>query len=139
LDEHGKAQTPVMGSYGIGVGRLMAAIVEQHHDENGIIWPASVAPFDLHLVSLAKKSDDEVGQQAEALYRQLQAAGLELLFDDRRESPGVKFADADLIGIPWRVTVSARSLQNGGVEVKRRSEAEREIVGVGDLVNLLKK
>jgi len=106
---------------------LMAAIVEQHHDEQGIIWPAAVAPFDVHLVSLARQADDEVGQQAEALYRQLQQAGLEVLFDDRKESPGVKFADADLIGLPWRVTVSARSLKNGGVEVKKRSEAEREV------------
>src|SRR5690606_12548723 len=115
LDENGKAQIPIMGSYGIGVGRLMAAIVEQHHDDGGIIWPAAVAPFDVHLVSLAKRADDEIGQQAEALYRQWQAAGFDVLFDDRKESPGVKFADADLIGLPWRVTLSARSLQNGGV------------------------
>jgi prolyl-tRNA synthetase len=133
LDENGKTRTPVMGSYGIGVGRLMAAVVEQHHDENGIIWPAAVAPFDVHLVSLAKRNDDEVGQQAEALYQQLQAAGFDVLYDDRRESPGVKFADADLIGIPWRVTVSARSLQSGGVEVKRRSKPEREVVALNDL------
>lgn len=137
LDENGKAQVPVMGSYGIGVGRLMAAIVEQHHDENGIMWPAAVAPFDVHLVALTKKPDDEIGQQAEALYRQLQEAGLEVLFDDRKESPGVKFADADLIGLPWRVTVSSRSLQSGGVEVKRRRESEREIVPVADLLGHL--
>lgn len=128
LDENGKATVPIMGSYGIGVGRLMAAIVEQHHDEHGILWPESVAPFEVHLVSLAKRSDDEVGQQAEALYAELKAAGIEVLFDDRKESPGVKFADADLIGIPWRVTISSRSLQNGGVEVKRRSEAKAEVV-----------
>jgi prolyl-tRNA synthetase len=115
----------------------MAAIVEQYHDENGIIWPDAVAPFDVHLVALTKKLDDEVGQQAEALYRQLQEAGLEVLFDDRKESPGVKFADADLIGLPWRVTVSSRSMQSGGVEVKRRREAEREIVPVADLLGYL--
>lgn len=139
LDENGKAQIPIMGSYGIGVGRLMAAIVEQHHDDGGIIWPAAVAPFDVHLVSLAKRADDEIGQQAEALYRQLQAAGFDVLFDDRKESPGVKFADADLIGLPWRVTLSARSLQNGGVEVKRRRESEREVVAVDDLVEFLRR
>jgi prolyl-tRNA synthetase len=139
LDANGKAQTPVMGSYGIGVGRLMAAIVEQHHDENGIIWPASVAPFDLHLVSLARQLDDEVGRQAETLYQRLQAAGLEILYDERKESPGVKFADADLIGIPWRVTVSARSLQNGGVEIKRRRETEREIVSLDHLLDYIKQ
>jgi prolyl-tRNA synthetase len=128
LDENGKATVPIMGSYGIGVGRLMAAIVEQHHDERGIIWPESVAPFEVHLVSLAKNREDETGQQAEAIYQTLLAAGIEVLYDDRKESPGVKFADADLIGIPWRVTVSSRSLQNGGVEVKRRSESKAEVV-----------
>lgn len=139
LDENGKAQTPIMGSYGIGVGRLMAAVVEQHHDEYGIIWPESIAPFDLHLVSLAKTLQEETGQQAEALYQRLQQAGFEVLYDDRRESPGVKFADADLIGIPWRVTISQRSLQNGGVEVKRRSEPEKQIVAVADLVDFVSK
>lgn len=137
LDEKGQSQTPVMGSYGIGVGRLMAAIVEQHHDEYGIIWPDSVAPFDVHLVSLAKSQDDEVGQQAEAIYRQLQERGVEVLFDDRKESPGVKFSDADLIGIPWRVTVSSRSLQSGGVEIKRRSEVEKEMVPLDSFVEYM--
>ncbi len=139
LDENGQAQTPVMGSYGIGVGRLMAAIVEQHHDEYGIIWPAAVTPFDVHVVSLARQADDEVGQQAEALYQQLQAAGLEVLFDDRRESPGVKFADADLIGIPWRVTVSSRSLQSGGVEVKKRCQPDRQVEPLEGFVERLVK
>ncbi|MCK6628225.1 MAG: proline--tRNA ligase [Anaerolineae bacterium] len=137
LDENGKAQIPIMGSYGIGVGRLMAAIVEQHHDEKGIIWPESVAPFDVHLVSLAKSREDEVGQQAEAIYQTLCAAGIEVLYDDRKESPGVKFADADLIGIPWRVTVSSRSLQNGGVEVKRRSESKAEVVPLDGFVEYM--
>jgi prolyl-tRNA synthetase len=137
LDENGKAQTPVMGSYGIGVGRLMAAIVEQHHDEHGIVWPASMAPFDVHLVSLAKQAADDVGQQAEALYQALQQAGLEVLFDDRKESPGVKFADADLIGVPWRVTISARSLQNGGVEVKQRSQSDRTVQPLDGFVDWL--
>ncbi len=139
LDENGKARTPVMGSYGIGVGRLMAAVVEQHHDDDGIIWPASLAPFDVHIVSLAKKVDDDIGQQAEALYQTLQEAGFDVLFDDRKESPGVKFADADLIGLPWRVTISSRSLKNGGVEVKRRREADREIVAVEELVGYLRE
>ncbi len=137
LDENGKATVPIMGSYGIGVGRLMAAVVEQHHDDKGIIWPESVAPFDVHLVSLAKNRDDEVGQQAETIYKTLLAAGIEVLYDDRKESPGVKFADADLIGIPWRVTVSSRSLQNGGVEVKRRSESKAEVVPLDGFVEYM--
>ncbi len=137
LDENGKAQVPIMGSYGIGVGRLMAAVVEQHHDDSGIIWPESIAPFDVHLVSLAKKADDEVGQQAEMLYEEMQAAGIDVLFDDRKESPGVKFSDADLIGVPWRITVSDRSLKNGGVEIKRRRESDRQIMAVDEVVDFL--
>jgi len=137
LDENGKAQVPIMGSYGIGVGRLMAAIVEQHHDEHGIVWPDAAAPFDVHLVSLAKKAGDEVWEQAEELYQILEDAGFDTLYDDRKESPGVKFADADLIGIPWRVTISDRSLKNGGVELKRRSESERKIIPLDELVDLL--
>jgi prolyl-tRNA synthetase len=137
LDENGKAQVPIMGSYGIGVGRLMAAVVEQHHDKNGIIWPESIAPFDVHIVSLAKKVTDDVGGQAETLYQEMQAAGLDVLLDDRKESPGVKFSDADLIGIPWRVTVSARSLKNGGVEVKHRRKDEAQMVAVEDVVDFM--
>jgi len=137
LDENGKAQVPIMGSYGIGVGRLMAAVVEQHHDDKGIIWPDSIAPFDVQLVSLAKKADDEVGQRAELLYEEMQAAGIDVLFDDRKESPGVKFSDADLIGIPWRITISDRSLKSGGVEVKRRSEEERQVVAADEVIDFL--
>lgn len=138
LDENGKAQTPVMGSYGIGVGRLMAAVVEQHHDENGIIWPTSIAPFDVHLVSLAKRPTDDIGQQGETLYRELQQAGFDVLYDDRKESPGVKFSDADLIGIPWRITISPRSLKSGGVEIKQRRESDREVVAVDQVIEFLK-
>jgi prolyl-tRNA synthetase len=136
LDQNSKAHVPVTGSYGIGVGRLMATIVEQHHDEYGIIWPDSVAPFDLHLVSLGKPGD-EVGQQAETLYEELLDAGIEVLFDDRRESPGVKFADADLIGIPWRVTVSGRGLKENCVEVKRRSEPEKKMIPLDNFMDFV--
>jgi prolyl-tRNA synthetase len=136
LDQNGKAHVPVTGSYGIGVGRLMAAIVEQHHDEYGIIWPDSVAPFDLHLVSLGKP-DDEVGAQANALYEELLDAGIDVLFDDRRESPGVKFADADLIGIPWRVTISGRCLKENCVEVKRRSESEKKMIPLDEFMDFV--
>ena len=137
LNENGKAQTPVMGSYGIGVGRLMAAVVEQHHDDNGIIWPQSIAPFDVHFVSLAKRATDDIGEAAELLYEELEAAGIDVLFDDRKESPGVKFSDADLIGIPWRITLSSRSLKNGGVEVKRRDQDERTMIPVDEVVDFL--
>lgn len=135
LDENGKPQLIFMGSYGIGVDRLMATIVEKHHDEYGIVWPESVAPFQVHLMHIGK--GHEVYQTAETLYSVLQQSGFEVLYDDRDASPGVKFNDADLIGIPWRVTVGARSLAQGNVEVKRRSEKDRQQVPLAELVAFL--
>jgi len=123
LDQHGEKQHVIMGSYGIGSGRLLASVAEEYHDEDGLIWPVSVAPYAVHIVSL--KGGEE---QAEALYQQLLEAGYEVLYDDREESPGVKFADADLIGIPVRVTVSKRSLESDSVELKRRDRDEKELV-----------
>ena len=123
LDEDGVEKPVVMGSYGIGVGRLLACVAEEHHDEAGLCWPVSVAPYPLHLVALAGKSQ-EVVAKSEALYQQLVDAGLEPLYDDRPESPGVKFNDADLIGCPLRLTLSERSLKAGGVEVKVRKSGE---------------
>lgn len=129
LDENGVSQPVIMGSYGIGVTRLLACLAEHYHDEQGLAWPASVAPYQVHLVSL--RGGEET---AAALYQQLQAVGLDVLFDDRDESPGVKFNDADLIGLPIRLTVSRRSLENGGVEAKRRREPERHIVPLADII-----
>jgi prolyl-tRNA synthetase len=126
IDAKGDSQHIVMGSYGIGLDRLMAAIIETHHDEHGIVWPAIVAPFDVHLVAIAKT--DAVTQAAETLYEQLQQTGMDVLYDDRNLSPGVMFADADLIGVPLRITVSPRSMESGGIEVKQRSEEERHIL-----------
>lgn len=136
LDENGKPQYIYMGSYGIGLDRLMAIIVELHHDEDGITWPENVAPFQVHLMHLGK--GEEVRQTAEELYRSLQASGCEVLYDDRNAAAGVKFKDADLIGIPWRVTVSARSLAQDSVEVKRRDAAERNLIPVHDLAAALR-
>ncbi len=123
----------VMGSYGIGVGRLLACVAEAHHDEYGLVWPAAVAPYPIHLVMLPSKDGGQVIETAERLYADLAAAGLEALFDDRAETPGVKFNDADLIGLPVRVTVSERARQAGGVEVKRRSQSEKLILPLEDL------
>jgi prolyl-tRNA synthetase len=117
LDKEGKSKSVVMGSYGIGVGRLLACIAEEHNDERGLIWPITVAPYQVHLVTL--KGGEEA---ADSLYTTLKSNGIEVLYDDRDESPGVKFNDADLIGIPIRLTVSKRSLQQGGVELKFRQE-----------------
>jgi prolyl-tRNA synthetase len=128
-----------MGSYGIGVGRLLATVAETHHDDQGLVWPASIAPFHVHLVLLAKKAPQAV-EVADRLYDELWAAGIEVLYDDREEpSPGVKFNDADLIGLPLRITVSARSLEQGGVEHKRRSGAERQIVPLAGLVTTIRR
>lgn len=129
LDERGESHPVVMGSYGIGLERLMAAIIESHHDEAGILWPLSVAPFAVHIVTLGP----EYAEMAAQLESDLRAAGIDTLLDDRPESPGVKFADADLIGVPYRVTFAKKAMANGGVEVKRRGESERVIVPLGEI------
>jgi prolyl-tRNA synthetase len=138
VDEKGESQPVIMGSYGIGSGRLLACVAEQHHDEAGLIWPITIAPFAVHLLMLAGKGDPATLATAERIYHQLQAAGIEVLYDDRPESPGVKFKDADLIGIPLRLTVGERSLKAGGVEFKRRDQAEKEIVAIDDLITRIK-
>lgn len=129
-NEDGEEKPVVMGSYGIGSGRLLASVVEEYHDKYGMILPITIAPYEVHLVSLeGKKSQaEEVRTFSENLYRELGEAGLEVLYDDRDESPGVKFNDADLIGCPVRLTVGSRSLEKGGVEVKLRHEGDRELI-----------
>ncbi|MBM4459079.1 MAG: proline--tRNA ligase [Chloroflexi bacterium] len=129
LDRTGQHQPVIMGSYGIGSGRLLACIAEEHHDDKGLIWPITVAPYSVYLVMLPGA---EV--EAEALYGALSAAGEEVLFDDREETAGVKFNDADLIGIPIRLTLGKRSLREGGVEIKRRDRAEKTIAALDQAV-----
>ncbi len=132
-DEQGAAHPVMMGSYGIGLERLMAVIIEAHHDEWGIVWPASVAPFGVHIVTLGKGDHyAEVGAQLAA---ELAGAGIEALLDDRNETPGVKFADADLIGCPVRLTVSQKALDAGGIEAKRRAAQERVLVPRGEVID----
>ena len=137
LDADGEEHPVVMGSYGIGVGRLLATIIEAHHDEYGIVWPPALAPFDVHLVSLARSEEER--SVADTVYDELQSAGLTVLYDDRDERAGVKFTDADLIGCPVRVTVSRRSLEAGGVELKVRWAEEREVVPVDQLISTVKE
>ena len=137
LNKAGQAQPVVMGSYGIGLGRLLAAIVEQYHDGQGIVWPLSVAPYHIHLLSLGQEG--AVIAQAEALYQGLLAAGHEVLYDDRHESAGVKFHDADLIGLPLRLTVSRRTLAQDAVEWKLRRYGERELVPLDALPDRLEE
>ena len=122
-DASGRDVVPIMGCYGFGVSRMVAAIVEQCHDRDGIVWPDAVAPFDVHVVALNNTKSADVQAVAQRLHDDLQAAGLAVLFDDRDERPGVKFADADLIGIPNRITVGDRGLKEGIVEYRRRSDS----------------
>jgi prolyl-tRNA synthetase len=117
-----------MGSYGIGLGRNVACIVEAHHDEKGIAWPDEVAPYAAHLVSIGANKEPRVAELAGELHEAALTAGREILWDDRDESPGVKFNDAELLGMPWIVTLSPRSLAAGGVEVTRRATGKREVV-----------
>ncbi len=133
LAEDGSRNLVVMGSYGIGLGRAMACIVEAHHDDKGIAWPASVAPYPAHLVSLGASRDPAVGEAAEGLYQRLADAGVELLYDDRDESPGVKLTDAELLGMPRILTISPRSLAAGGVEVTERASGDRSVRPIADV------
>jgi prolyl-tRNA synthetase len=138
LDAEGELRPVVMGSYGIGVERLLAAIIEENNDEAGITWPVGLAPYDLHLVGLQLERSPEAKEAAEKLYDELQSAGVSVLFDDRDESPGVKFNDADLLGMPLRLTVSPRNLDQGQLEVKRRTDTESEMVPVDGAIDTLK-
>ncbi len=138
LDAFGQEQVPLMGTYGIGTSRLLQCIIEANHDQNGIVWPASVAPYDLHIVGLGLDRE-ETAAKAEALYESLLESRFDVLFDDRLEpTAGVKFNDADLIGLPLRVTVSPRSLAKGAVEIKRRGGGELELVPYEEAVDYLK-
>jgi len=134
LDEDGKTHPVIMGSYGIGVDRMIGCIIEAFHDDNGIVWPVAVAPFVCHIVVLAGKQPKGELEAAEELMVKLESVGVDVLLDDRDERAGVKFNDADLIGCPIRITVGARGLENGTVEVKRRSEEAKSDVALADLV-----
>ena len=133
LAEDGSRRLVIMGSYGIGLGRNVACIVEAHHDDKGIIWPRQVAPYPAHLVALGAVKDPAVAEAAEALYQRLTDGGVEVLYDDRDESPGVKLTDAELLGMPTILTVSTRSLAAGGVEVTDRASGERQVRPMADV------
>jgi len=138
LDTDGKSCPIVMGSYGIGLGRLLAAIVEQSHDSKGIIWPLSIAPYQVYLCPLSLEKSAAL-PTAGRIYQELQEEGIEVLFDDREESPGVKFNDADLLGIPLRLTLSPRTLQSQSIEAKWRTEKETQLLPLEDLAEQVKK
>lgn len=122
--EDGSQQTVLMGCYGIGVTRVVAAAIEQNHDENGIIWPEAIAPFSVAILPINAHKSEAVKQAAEQLYQELLSAGVEVVLDDRGKRPGFMFADMDLIGIPARVVISDKTLADGEVEFKRRQDSE---------------
>ncbi len=138
IDPSGISRPMIMGCYGIGLGRLLAAAIEQSHDDKGIIWPLPIAPYQIYLCPLYLENTS-VAAAAEKLYADLTAQGLEVLYDDRNDSPGVKFNDADLLGIPIRVTVSPRTLEKNSVEIKRRTEKKAQIVLLEEIDTTLKQ
>ena len=138
LDASGERVHPIMGCYGIGVERAMAAVVERHHDDRGIVWPVAVAPFTV-VVTVAQSEDPESAKAGDSVYEQLAAAGIEVIIDDRAERAGVKFRDAELTGIPFRVTVGKRGLADGTVEVTTRATGETVKVAIGDVVAHLRE
>ncbi|MGI9330269.1 MAG: proline--tRNA ligase [Gammaproteobacteria bacterium] len=138
LDQDGKDVPMLMGCYGIGVSRIVAAAIEQNHDENGIIWPAPMAPFQVILIELNPKKSAQVAAAAQEMYATLLAAGIDVLLDDRNARPGVKFADADLLGIPYRLTLGERGLKAGAIEYRCRRTGDEENIELNDVVRFLK-
>jgi len=139
LDQDGKERIPLMGCYGIGVSRIVAAAIEQNHDEHGIVWPAPMSPFDVTLLMLNPKNSEQVTAAAESLYLELSRAGFDVLLDDRDARPGVKFAEADLLGIPHRIVIGERGVREGTVEYKRRRDGAEEKVALTDAVAYLQQ
>lgn len=138
-DQEGKDRVMIMGCYGIGVTRIVGAAIEQNHDDNGIIWPAPLAPFDVVIVPINQQRSETVRVAAEQLYAELQAAGFEVLYDDRDARPGVKFADAELIGIPHRLVVSERGLEAGELEYRHRRDSDSRMVKREEALELLRR
>ncbi len=137
LDENGKSQVPIMGCYGIGVGRSMASVIEQSHDDYGPIWPITIAPYEVQLCALNPKKD-EIRELSEKLYKEMKSAGIDVLYDDRGEKAGFMFSDADLIGIPLRLVVSPKMLADGKVEFKRRGSRDGETWPVEEVMDKIK-
>jgi prolyl-tRNA synthetase len=137
LDENGKAQTMWMGCYGIGVSRVVAAAIEQNFDDKGILWPDAIAPFQVSIVAMKYEKSEAVREQADRIYAELQAAGIDVMLDDRKASPGVKFADAELLGIPHRVVISDKGLDKGTIEYKHRRTGDNDDLALDTLVETL--
>ncbi len=138
LDESGKEHPVLMGSYGIGIERILASHIEQHHDDKGIVWDRALAPFDVHLLTATPRSEEVVSCGDES-YAALKSAGIEVLYDDRRDvSPGYKFNDADLLGMPLQVIIGEKNLRSGNIEIKMRKDGNRQVIAKGDLVGTVR-
>jgi prolyl-tRNA synthetase len=137
LDKDGKEKFAIMGCYGIGVNRIVASLIESSNDKDGIIWPAAIAPYRVVIIALAI-DDENIRKTADGLYDQLTKAGYDVLYDDRAESPGKKFKDADLIGFPIQIVVSERNLKNNGVEIKVRETGKRHVISLPEVEAHLK-
>ncbi|WP_017366319.1 proline--tRNA ligase [Methylococcus capsulatus] len=138
LNEEGRSQVMLMGCYGIGVSRVVAAAIEQNHDERGIVWPEALAPFQVALCPINMQTSERVRTTAERLYAELSAAGFEVLYDDRKVRPGVMFADMELIGIPHRIVISERGLDSGALEYKGRRDADNQSIGIDGVIEFLR-
>ncbi|AWY00656.1 proline--tRNA ligase [Marinomonas primoryensis] len=137
LDENGKAQVMHMGCYGIGVSRIVAAAIEQNYDDKGILWPESIAPFDIAIIAMNYDKSEAVRTECDRLYTELKAKGLDVLLDDRKERPGVKFADCELLGIPHRLVVGDKGLEKGTLEYKHRKAGENEDIVIADAIDFI--
>jgi prolyl-tRNA synthetase len=134
LDADGNEQVFIMGSYGIGITRTPQAAVERYHDENGIIWPKNIAPYQVEIIPLNYQDDDDIKAAADKIYSDLIENGIDCLMDDRSERAGVKFNDADLIGLPVRIVIGQRNLKNGRIELRARTEKNAELVEIKDVI-----
>ena len=138
LDSNGKNVNPYMGCYGIGISRIVAAAIEQNHDEKGIIWPKAISPFEILIIVLNDKNDSSVLDQALKIYQELKSDGIEVLIDDRDERAGVKFADADLIGIPKQVIIGKRGIEKNIIELASRITGEKRDIKISEAASQLK-
>ncbi len=138
LDVNGKAKTLLMGCYGVGVSRIVAAAIEQNHDDRGIIWPKAIAPFKVGILPMNMHKSHRVKELAEKLYKAFTDAGIEVMFDDRKERPGVMFADMELVGVPHTIVIGDRNIDAGVLEYKSRSTSEKQDIPMDEVIDFIK-
>ena len=137
LNKEGREQVLTMGCYGIGISRVVAAAIEQNYDDNGIIWPDAIAPFQIAIIGMNMQKSEQVSEQCELLYQQLTDLGYDVILDDRNERPGVKFADMELMGIPHRLVIGDRGLKDGNIEYKGRRDSDNQYIAIADILDFV--